>query len=82
MGGTVEDKSEIEKAGQNPIFSYNQTDLVKNRVADSGDALMIDGVYHQEYIWCKLHPKPVAKSKHDFCFQWREQGIDERKVAP
>ncbi|HNC91051.1 MAG TPA: hypothetical protein PL000_19115 [Anaerolineales bacterium] len=53
-----------------------------HRVADSGDALMIDGVYHQEYIWCKLHPKPVAKSKHDFCFQWREQEIDERKVAP
>ena len=52
-----------------------------HRVADSGDALMIDGVY-QEYIWCKLHPKPVAKSKHDFCFQWREQEIDERKVAP
>ena len=53
-----------------------------HRVADSGDALMIDGVYHQEYIWCKSHPKPVAKSKHDFCFQWREQEIDERKVAP
>lgn len=33
MGGTVEDTSEIEKAGQNPIFSYNQTDFVKNRVA-------------------------------------------------
>lgn len=56
----------------------------QHRVADSGDAMMIwiDGVYHQEYIWCKLHPKPVAKSKHDFCFQWREQEIDERKVAP
>lgn len=57
----------------------------QHRVADSGDAMMImmiDGVYHQEYIWCKLHPKPIAKSKHDFCFQWREQEIDERKVAP
>ena len=26
-------KSEIENAGKNPIFSYNQTDFVKNRVA-------------------------------------------------
>lgn len=26
-------KTEIEKSGENPIFSYNQTDFVKNRVA-------------------------------------------------
>ena len=26
-------KTEIESAGENPIFSYNQTDFVKNRVA-------------------------------------------------
>lgn len=28
-----EQKKEIEEAGENPIFSYNQTDFVKNRVA-------------------------------------------------
>lgn len=28
-----EQKAEIEAAGQKPIFSYNQTDFVKNRVA-------------------------------------------------
>ena len=28
-----EQKKEIEEAGQNPIFSYNQTDFVKDRVA-------------------------------------------------
>lgn len=28
-----EQKAEIEAAGQNPIFSYNQTDFVKDRVA-------------------------------------------------
>jgi hypothetical protein len=29
----VEQKKEIEEAGHRPIFSYNQTDFVKNRVA-------------------------------------------------
>lgn len=28
-----EQKAEIEAAGEKPIFSYNQTDFVKNRVA-------------------------------------------------
>jgi len=28
-----EQKKEIEEAGENPIFSYNQTDFVKDRVA-------------------------------------------------
>ena len=28
-----EQKAEIEKAGETPIFSYNQTDFVKDRVA-------------------------------------------------
>jgi hypothetical protein len=28
-----EQKSEIEKAGEEPLFSYNQTDFVKDRVA-------------------------------------------------
>lgn len=30
---TAEQKQEIEAAGETPIFSYNQTDFVKNRVA-------------------------------------------------
>lgn len=30
---TSEQKREIEKAGETPIFSYNQTDFVKDRVA-------------------------------------------------
>jgi len=29
----AEQKKEIEEAGENPIFSYNQTDFVKDRVA-------------------------------------------------
>ena len=29
----VEQKAEIEAAGETPIYSYNQTDFVKNRVA-------------------------------------------------
>ena len=29
----VEQKAEIEAAGEKPIFSYNQTDFVKDRVA-------------------------------------------------
>jgi hypothetical protein len=29
----VEQKKEIEAAGETPIFSYNQTDFVKDRVA-------------------------------------------------
>lgn len=29
----TEQKKEIEAAGENPIFSYNQTDFVKDRVA-------------------------------------------------
>jgi len=33
MMPTTEQKKEIEAAGENPIFSYNQTDFVKNRVA-------------------------------------------------
>lgn len=30
---SAEQKSEIEAAGYTPIFSYNQTDFVKDRVA-------------------------------------------------
>ncbi len=30
---TKEQKKEIERAGEAPIFSYNQTDFVKNRIA-------------------------------------------------